>query len=105
MSSREFRLHDGQKGSALAVRVTPRASKNKIVDVLSDGTIKVHLTSSADETEMNTMLMEFLAGILGVAKNRLEIVAGDNGRDKLISVLDMDKESVHSKVIQELGNA
>ncbi len=105
MSSREFRLHNGQKGSALAVRVTPRASQNQVVGVLNDGTIKVHLTSSADEAEMNALLMAYLSDILGVPKSRLEIVAGENGRDKLISVLDMDTGSVHKKIVEELGKA
>lgn len=105
MSSREFRLHNGQKGSALAVRVTPRASQNQVVGVLNDGTIKVHLTSPAEDAEMNTSLMTFLSEILGVPKSRLEIVAGANGRDKLISVLDMDTGSVHKKIVEELGKA
>ena len=43
--SRKYVLHSGQRGSALAVRITPRASRNQIVGVLSDGTVKVHLAS------------------------------------------------------------
>ncbi len=103
MSAREFRLHNGQKGSALAVRVTPRASRNQVVGVINDGTIKVHLVSSANESEINASLMAYLAEILGVSKSRLEIVAGENGRDKLISVLDMDTHSVHRKIIEAMG--
>lgn len=38
MADRKFQMHDGQKGSALAVRVTPRASRNEIVEILDDGT-------------------------------------------------------------------
>ena len=45
MHARRFHLHDGKKGSALAVRVTPRASRNEIVEILSDGTVKIRLTS------------------------------------------------------------
>jgi len=41
MTDRKFNLHDGRKGSALAVRVTPRASRNEIVELLDDGTIQV----------------------------------------------------------------
>ena len=43
--TRNFDLHNGQRGSALAVRITPRASRNQIVGVLNDGTVKVHITS------------------------------------------------------------
>ena len=43
--TRKYVLHSGQRGSALAVRITPRASRNQIMVVLSDGTVKVHLAS------------------------------------------------------------
>lgn len=103
MSDRKFRLHNGQKGSALAVRVTPRASRNEIVEMLDDGTIKVRLAAPPVDDEANRALIEFLADILGVPKSRLDIVAGATGRDKLISVLDMDVETAHQRIVAHLG--
>ncbi len=102
MSNRKFVLHDGQRGSALAVRVTPRASRNQIVGLLTDGTIKVHLAADPADDEANAMLVDFLAEVLGVPKSRVEIVAGETGRDKLISVLDMDGETVHQRVLAHM---
>ena len=103
MSDRKFRLHSGQKGSALAVRVTPRASRNEIVEMLADGTIKVRLAAPPVDDEANRALIEFLAEILGVPKSRLDIVAGVTGRDKLIAVLDMDVETAHQRIVAHLG--
>ena len=103
MSDRKFRLHGGQKGSALAVRVTPRASRNEIVEMLADGTIKVRLAAPPVDNEANQALIEFLADILGVPKSRLDIVAGATGRDKLIAVLDMDVETAHQRIVAHLG--
>jgi len=103
MSDRKFRLHSGQKGSALAVRVTPRASRNEIVEMLDDGTIKVRLAAPPADNEANRALIEFLADILGVPKSRLDIVAGVTGRDKLIAVLDMDAETAHQRIVAHLG--
>lgn len=100
--SRKFVLHDGQRGSALAVRVTPRASRNQIVGVLNDGTIKVHLAADPSDDKANALLVDFLAEVLGVPKSRVEIVAGETGRDKLISVLDMDGETVHQRVLAHM---
>lgn len=77
--SRKFVLHDGQRGSALAVRVTPRASRNQIVGVLNDGTIKVHLAADPSDDKANAILVDFLADVLGVPKSRVEIVAGETG--------------------------
>ena len=103
MSDRKFRLHHGQKGSALAVRVTPRASRNEIVEMLDDGTIKVRLAAPPVDNEANRALIEFLADVLGVPKSRLDIVAGVTGRDKLIAVMDMDAETAHQRIVAHLG--
>lgn len=103
MVDRKFNLHGGQKGSALAVRVTPRASRNEIVEMLDDGTIKVRIAAQPADDEANAALIEFLADILGVPKSRLDIVAGATGRDKLISVLDMDVETAHQRIVAHMG--
>jgi len=103
MADRKFNLHSGKKGSALAVRVTPRASRNEIVEMLEDGTIKVRIASPPVDNEANEALIEFMAEILGVAKSRLDIVAGASGRDKLISVTDMDVETAHSRIVAHIG--
>ncbi|GJQ51811.1 MAG: DUF167 domain-containing protein [Anaerolineales bacterium] len=103
MSDQKINLHDGRKGSALAVRVTPRASRNEIVEVLGDGTIKVRIAALPADNEANQALIEFLAEILSVPKSRLEIVAGMSGRDKLVAVLDMDVATAHSRVVAHLA--
>lgn len=103
MPQRKFHLHDGKKGSALAVRVTPRASRNEVVDVMADGTIKIHIAAPPVDGEANEKLLRYLAEILNVAKSRIEIVAGATGRDKLVSVLDMDAETAHKRILAHLG--
>ena len=103
MSDRKYELHDGKKGAALAVRVTPRASRNEIAEVLDDGTIKVRIAAPPADNEANAALVEYLAEILGVPKSRLDIVAGLSGRDKLITVVDMDAETVHQRIVAHLG--
>lgn len=103
MSDRKFNLHSGKKGSALAVRVTPRASRNEIVELMEDGTIKVRLAAAPSDNEANEALIGFLSEVLGVPKSRLDIVAGAAGRDKLISVVDMDAETAHQRILAHLG--
>ena len=102
MAQRNFRLHDGQKGAALAVRVTPRSSRNQIVGALHDGTIKIRITAPPDEQQANAELVDFLSEILGIGKSRIEVVAGATGRDKLISVLDIDSETLHRKIVENI---
>ena len=103
MSDRKYNLHDGKKGAALAVRVTPRASRNEIAEVLDDGTIKIRIAAQPADDEANAALLDFMSEILGVPKSRLDIVAGLTGRDKLISVVDMDAETAHQRIVAHLG--
>jgi uncharacterized protein len=102
MASRKFHLHDGRRGAALAVRVTPRASRNEITEIQSDGTVKVRLTALPVEGEANSALITFMAEVLGVPPSKLDIVAGLSGKDKLVSVLDMDMDEVHRRVVAYL---
>lgn len=97
--NRQYVLHDGKRGSALALRVTPRASRNQIAGVLNDGTVKVHIAADPSDATMNAEIVAFLAEVLGVPKSRVEIVAGENGRDKLVSILDMDVETAHQRIV------
>jgi uncharacterized protein YggU (UPF0235/DUF167 family) len=103
MDSRKFHLHDGRRGVALAVRVTPRASRNEVTEIQTDGTVKVRLTTSATEDEGNKALVLFMAEVLGVPASKIDIVAGLSGKDKLVSVLDMDKDEVSQRLLAYLG--
>ncbi|MEJ2600298.1 MAG: DUF167 domain-containing protein [Anaerolineales bacterium] len=102
MHARRFHLHDGKKGSALAVRVTPRARRNEIVEILSDGTVKIRLTSPPVEGKANAALVAFLSEVLEVPKSHIDIVAGATGRDKLVSILDMDASAVQQKILKKM---
>jgi uncharacterized protein (TIGR00251 family) len=102
MESRKYKLHNGKKGSALAIRVTPRASRNEIVEILTDGTVKIRLTAPPVEGKANEELIRFLSKILDVAPSRLEIVAGATGRDKLVSILDLSADEVQKKILENL---
>lgn len=99
---RKYVLHDGKRGSALGVRVTPRASRNQIAGVLNDGTVKVHVAADAADDTINAELVAFLAEVLGVPKSRVEIVAGETGRDKLVSILDMDVTTAHQRIVAHM---
>ncbi len=101
---RQFRFHNGRQGAALAIRVTPRASRNEIAEVLSDGTIRVRLTAPPVEGQANRALIKFLSKVLDVPASHIEIVAGENGRDKLVSIVDMDTETAHRKIVEHLAS-
>lgn len=102
MSDRKFHLHDGKLGAAITVRVTHRASKNEISEILDDGTIKVRLMAGPVESRTNQALVEFLADVLQVPTGQIEIVAGEKGKDKLITINNLDSDTVHARILKML---
>jgi len=102
MSARKYHLHDGKRGAALAVRVTPRASRNEITEILDDGTVKIRITAAPTDNEANEKLIKFLAEVLDVAPSRLDIVAGMGGRDKLIAVVDIENDEVQDRLMAHM---
>jgi uncharacterized protein (TIGR00251 family) len=98
MTRRRFVLHDGKHGAAVTVRVTPRARRNEFAGILEDGTLRVHINAPPVEGKANLALVTFLATVLGVRKNRIEIVAGQKGLDKIVSILDLSSQEVEERI-------
>lgn len=95
-------MSEGKRGAALAIRVTPRARKDEIVDILADQTIKIRLTAPPVEGKANEALIEFLARVLNVPRSKVEIVAGSRGRDKLVSILDLSPPEAQARILKYL---
>ena len=100
MNIKPHNLHDGKKGAALAIRVKARGKKDLISGILGDGTVKIELTAPPVEGKANEALLKFLASKLEVSIKRLEIVAGAHGREKLVSILDMDPATLNRKILE-----
>lgn len=95
---RRFHLHQAKRGAALTVRVTPRSRRTEIAGVQEDGTLRIRVSAPAVEGKANAALVEFLARVLDVRKRRVEIVAGQGGLDKILSILDLSPEEVQARI-------
>lgn len=96
--NRKYEITDARGGAAFAVRVVTRSASAEIVGTQEDGTLKVRLVSSpAGDPAANQELITLLAEKLGVSKDRVEIVAGANSREKMISVEGISTSDVEAK--------
>ena len=68
-------------GAEIAVRVTPKASRNKVVR--GDDVLRVYVTVVPEGGKANAAVQKLLAKELGVAKSRLTLVHGATARDKV----------------------
>jgi uncharacterized protein (TIGR00251 family) len=100
---RQFDLHDGKTGSAITVRITPRAGKNEIIGVLEDGTVKIQLTVPSVENQANQALIQYLAEVLQVSPASIEIVVGHAGNDKLVTILNMDANTLQQRIYKNIA--
>ncbi len=77
----------------LSVRAQPRASRSELAGE-HDGALKVRLAAPPVEGEANRELVRFLAKLLGVARSRVTVVAGETGRSKVVEVEGLTAEDV-----------
>ncbi|PRY25581.1 hypothetical protein CLV78_102761 [Aliiruegeria haliotis] len=69
------------EGGELAVRVTPKASRNAVE--ASGEELRVYVTAVPEGGKANAAVQKLLAKALGVPKSRLELVRGATSRDKV----------------------
>lgn len=72
-------------GAEIAVRVTPRAARNRVVRD-EGGAIRVYVTSVPEKGKATAAAQKLLARALGVAKTRLTLVRGAAARDKVFRI-------------------
>ena len=68
-------------GEMLAVRVTPKASRNVVT--VEDGQVRVYVTTVPEGGKATKDVVKLLAKSLGIAKSTLELVRGETSRDKV----------------------
>lgn len=76
--------HLATDGAEISVRVTPKASRNRIT--VEDDAIRVYVTVVPEDGKANAAVQKLLAKALGVPKSRLELVRGQTSRDKTFRI-------------------
>ena len=70
----------------LVVRVTPRASAEKI-DRIAGGRLKIWLTAPPADNQANEALLRLLAREWWLPRRDLSIAAGGKSRDKIVRIV------------------
>ena len=69
----------------LFVRVQPKASRDEFAEVQEDR-IRIRITAPPVDGKANTHLVKFIAKTCGVAKSKVQIINGETGRNKHLSI-------------------
>ncbi|MCM2561597.1 DUF167 domain-containing protein [Lutimaribacter sp. EGI FJ00015] len=73
--------HLAQPGAEIALRVTPRAARDRIDT--AEGALRIYVTAPPEDGKANKAVQKILARAMGVAKSRLVLVRGQTARDKV----------------------
>ena len=101
---RNLDLKNGEVGAAITVKITPRAPKNQIIGVMENGTIKIRLNAPPVDGKANLALIRFLGEILNIQESKIEIVAGETNRTKLISFTGINSEELNNRVLAVINS-
>jgi uncharacterized protein YggU (UPF0235/DUF167 family) len=103
MAEKKVTIHSGGRGTALAIQIHPGAGSHRIENVdFANGSVLIGLRCSASQSEINSQLVVFLAKVLDVYPDQIEIVAGQGQNKKLISILDIKPDEVQTKLMENL---
>ncbi len=99
-------LEQDKHGILIRLYIQPRASKNEITDVMplahgKDG-LKIRLTSPPVEGAANAACIEFLADMLGIRKNQIEIASGQKSRIKQVRITGGSLEEIKTRLLKSL---
>lgn len=81
----------------LRIKVVPNARQNRVVGRLGDA-IKVHVSSPPERGKANQVLIEVLAGFLGVAASAVEIASGATQARKVVRVTGLDASDIDRRL-------
>lgn len=76
--------HLARPGAEIAVRVTPKASRDRIE--AEGAVLRVYVTAMPEDGRANVAVQKLLAKAMGVAKSRLVLRRGATSRDKVFGV-------------------
>jgi uncharacterized protein YggU (UPF0235/DUF167 family) len=100
--NRQFRITDARSGAAITVRVISGSPKTEVAG-LQEGVLKIRLVAAAHGApEANEELVSFLAEQLNIPTGNIDIVAGVNGRDKIISIEGLNTAQVEQILLSDV---
>lgn len=103
MAKRAFEFGDAARGAAVAVDVVPMATRNQVVAIQADGTVRVRLMAPPVEDRLNEELVDFLALVLAVEPSSIEIMPGIDSSKKLLAVTDRTAQEVDALIRAAMG--
>src|SRR3954471_3519909 len=86
----------------LTIKVVPGASKTAVSGWLGD-VLKVRVTAPAERGKANRAVEALVAAALGIAVDRILIVAGHSSARKIVEIAGLDEAEVRQRLSTSVG--
>ena len=85
----------GEKGTMLLLYIQPGASKTAIKGEFASTPPRLKISVAAPPVEgaANTLIIKFIAEVLGISKSRIHLVSGETSRQKNVWVSGIDSNA------------
>lgn len=91
------KLHDAHSGAAIAVRLNANTKATRIRKIDGEGTVFIDVARGGSG-QIDLQLQKYLAGLLGVDPNQIEILGSSLSTDRLVMVIGVSAEFVDQKI-------
>ncbi len=86
-------LTETDQGVVLQLRIMPNAGKNMIQGIHGDA-LKIRIAAPPVEGKANKALRKFLAQSFALSMSRVDILAGETGRNKKVLLTGVNGETI-----------
>ncbi len=90
-------INDHPLGATFAVRVQPRGSRSAITGTLGEA-LKISVAAPPLDGRANVALVEFFAEILSVPRSSVQLVAGEQSRNKIVRIAGLSGADVQRRL-------
>lgn len=104
MIYKSSQFHNGRRGSALTIKIISGSNVNKLTEISEDGTLILNLKSDKKTGDFNLTMIDFLEMMLAVSRGQIEVIAGQDGTEKLVAILDIDPDELQKRIMDYLEN-
>lgn len=87
----------------IAIRLTPRAGLDRLDPPGADGELRARVRAAPVDGAANEALLRLLADSLDLPRSALRLVAGAQGRRKLVEVEGLTPEEVQARLARRQG--
>jgi uncharacterized protein (TIGR00251 family) len=97
MHEASVRIREAQSGVSVPLHVQPRARRTQIAGTHGDA-LKIQVSAPPAEDAANRAVVDFFARLLRLPKARLQIIAGQKSRDKILRIEGITANELRKRI-------